>query len=226
METNIEELYPFKSDTMRETARSLEIDLQDEAKAVIELFRKRRTQLQAEYRLQVQHDHPELTADKVNNKIFAPINVGVRLEKDGQPSLEIYWFNTRRPRKKGWANNGVDIITPPNQQSIYKSINMNSRKRFHYHMPSLLKHAKPWEKDLVREIEEICAGLRLRRHVTVIGVRAAMDQYDLRKKKSPSVDTSVGVTNAEETESQEPPRDPMEAPAPPRRLPATQEIGS
>lgn len=220
METDIDERYIRESDKVRDSMALMAIDIEEEAKALMLRFRADRTQLQLEYEKKVRHEHPELTQAKVVSKIFAPLNLHARAKEN---TIELYWFNTRRSRKLRHGD-----VAEAGRQSFFKRINMgSSSKRFHYHMPTLLAHAKPWEKELVRRTEEACAHLRARRNEVVVTILKIMDRYDPRPVKAAAVASNPGVAaNDVEREAFEPMRDPMEAPAPPPRVRRTTQPSS
>lgn len=223
METDIDEKFMPVADQVRDLMAFLEIHLTDEALAVQERFREERTRLQLEYEQKVRHDQPELTPDKIKNKLYAPINLGVRI-KDG--CLEIWWFNTHQSRKKNRASTGDDVGNFPKKKAFHEYIPF-AGKPHHYNIPLLLKHAKPWEKALVKETEQTCARLRVRRNDTVVQILQKMDRYDLRSKNSQAA--KQGVPRAEGDSRVGhlvgPARDPMEAPAPPPRVPSPTKPG-
>ncbi len=132
-----------------------------EATALMVAFREARTAL----RNQVASQNPGEAGDPKAGK-YSPLNLGVRAHKGG---LEVYWF-TQNKSATG--------------KTAYRYIPLGRNGKaagYGYPMAGLLSHARPYERDLVRETEQRAAAIRAKRAALVDLRRASqrlVKQYE------------------------------------------------
>ncbi|UJJ60593.1 conjugative transfer protein MobI(A/C) [Rhodanobacter denitrificans] len=132
-----------------------------EATALMTAFREARLEL----RNQAATQPPGEAVDSKAGK-YSPLNLGVRAHKGG---LEIYWFTQNK------AATG---------RTAYRYIPLGRGGKgsgYGYQVTGLLAHARPYERDLVRETEHRAAALRTKRAALVDLRRASqrlVKQYE------------------------------------------------
>lgn len=118
-----------------------------EASALMTAFREARLDL----RNQAATHQPGEAVDGKAGK-YSPLNLGVRAHKGG---LEIYWFTQNK------AATGRTAYR-------YLPLGRSGKGSGHgYQLPGLLAHARPYERDLVRETEQRAAAIRAKRAALV-----------------------------------------------------------
>lgn len=137
-------------DELRAIASHLQLAealVEAEATALMTAFREARLQL----RNSAATVQPGEAVDSKAGK-YSPLNLGVRAHKGG---LEIYWFTQNK------AATG---------RTAYRYLPLGRSGKgsgYGYQMAGLLAHARPYERDLVRETEQRAAALRAKRAALV-----------------------------------------------------------
>lgn len=134
--------------------RLAEALVEGEATALMTAFREARSEL----RNQVPVANPGDAVDAKAGK-YSPLNLGVRAHKGG---LEIYWFTQNK------SSTGRTAYR-------YLPLARGGKGAGHgYLLPSLLSHARPYERELVRETERRAADIRAKRAALVDLRRASV----------------------------------------------------
>lgn len=81
-----------------------------------------------------------------SSSLYSPLNLGTRVNKG---LLEVYWFEQHKGKRTG--------------NMAYRYIPRGKTKGHGYHVTQLLKHAKPYERELVQQTEAVATDLRGRR---------------------------------------------------------------
>jgi hypothetical protein len=138
-----------------------------EAANLVEQFRETRTRLRDAEALR-----RDVEGDKDASSLYSPLNVAFRINKG---LLEIYWFAQHKGPKTG--------------KPSYKYISRGKAKGQGYHLTGLLGHARPYERELVKEIEARAENIRIRR-ADLVAVRRAVHKllrsYELAVASVPS----------------------------------------
>ncbi|KZC39853.1 hypothetical protein RHOFW510R12_01005 [Rhodanobacter sp. FW510-R12] len=150
-------------DELRAIASHLQLAealVEAEATALMTAFREARLELRNQAAVQQPGEAVDTKAGK-----YSPLNLGVRAHKGG---LEIYWFTQNK------AATGRTAYR-------YLPLGRGGRAGHGYQLPGLLAHARPYERDLVRETEGRATALRARRAALVDLRRSAqrlVKQYE------------------------------------------------
>lgn len=117
--------------------------LEAEAESLVEQFRNSRSKLRDEEKLQ-----REAATEPAKGSLYSPLNISVRAHKG---SMELYWFTQNKGK---------------GERSAFKYIPQGRSGRgggHGYHLTTLLAHARPYEREIVREAEREATSIRQRR---------------------------------------------------------------
>ncbi|KZC32646.1 MULTISPECIES: conjugative transfer protein MobI(A/C) [unclassified Rhodanobacter] len=151
-----------------------------EATALMTAFREARSELRNQVAIPNQGEVADGKAGK-----YSPLNLGVRAHKGG---LEIYWFTQNKSSTGRTAYRYIPLARG------------GKGAGYGYHMSGLLTHARPYERELVRETERRAAAVRAKRAALVDLRRASLrlvKQYEEQLASDQAAVTEPGSIDAQ-----------------------------